>query len=84
MEKHQKEYGGKSGVMGEGRYLYNKYILVKDNKVSETTQQQIEFEKNFNKLNYETYEIEYLRGYNNGDAHFLKAVKGRYILRLKS
>lgn len=41
MEKHQKEYGGKGGVVGEGRYLYNKYILVKDNKVSDATQQQI-------------------------------------------
>lgn len=25
-----------------------------------------------------------MRGYNSGDAHFLKAVRGRYILRLKS
>lgn len=82
MEKHQKEYGGK-GAKAE-RYLINKYILVKDNANSDTTPYQVEFEKNFNRLNYETYEIEYLRGYNNGDAHFLKAVKGRYILRLKS
>jgi len=64
--------------------LYNKYILVKDNANSDTTPYQDAFEKDFNRLNYETYEIEYLRGYNNGDAHFLKAVKGRYILRLKS
>jgi len=25
-----------------------------------------------------------LKGYNSGDAHFLKAVRGRYILRFKS
>jgi len=81
-EKHQKEHGGKGGKIE--RYLTNKYILVKDNANSDTTPYQVEFEKNFNRLNYETYEIEYLRGYNNGDAHFLKAVKGRYILRLKS
>jgi hypothetical protein len=25
-----------------------------------------------------------MKGYNTGDAHFLRAVKGRYILRIKS
>ena len=45
---------------------------------------QDEFERDYKRLNYQTYEIEYLKGYNNGDAHFLKAVKGRYILRIKS
>lgn len=30
------------------------------------------------------YEIEYLKGYNKGEAHFLNLTKGRYILRLKS
>lgn len=64
--------------------MTNKYILVKDNSKSDTTPYQDEFERNYKRLHYETYEIEYLRGYNNGDAHFLKAVKGRYILRLKS
>lgn len=82
MEQHQKEYGGSDSKME--RYLVNKYILVKDNSKSDTTPAQIEYERNYKRLNYETYEIEYLRGYNNGDAHFLKAVKGRYILRLKS
>jgi hypothetical protein len=57
---------------------------VKDNANSDTTPSQIEFERDFKRLHYETYEIEYLKGYNNGDAHFLKAVKGRYILRFKS
>ncbi len=64
--------------------MTNKYILVKDNEKSDKTPDQEIFERDFNKLHYETYEIEYLKGYNNGDAHFLKAVKGRYILRLKS
>lgn len=25
-----------------------------------------------------------MKGYNTGDAHFLRAVRGRYILRIKS
>ena len=25
-----------------------------------------------------------MKGYNTGDAHFLRAVKGRYIIRVKS
>lgn len=58
--------------------------MVKDNAKSERTQAQIDFEKEYNRLHYETYEIEYLKGYNTGDAHFLKAVEGRYILRFKS
>lgn len=58
--------------------------MVKDNSVSDTTPEQLAYEKDYNRLHYETYEIEYLKGYNNGDAHFLKVVKGKYILRLKS
>ncbi len=58
--------------------------MVKDNNSSDTTPQQLAYEKEYNRLHYETYEIEYLKGYNNGDAHFLKVVKGKYILRLKS
>lgn len=58
--------------------------MVKDNNRSNTTPMQEQYEKEYNRLNYETYEIEYLKGYNSGDAHFLKAVKGRYILRFKS
>lgn len=42
MEKHNKEYGGKSGDKVE-RYLTNKYILVKDNANSDTTPEQVEF-----------------------------------------
>ena len=83
MERHEKEHGYSKGTKGE-RYLTNKYILVKDNAKSSTTPMQVEYEKEYNRLHYETYEIEYLKGYNSGDAHFLKAVKGRYILRLKS
>ena len=82
IERHEKEHGSK-GTKGE-RFLTNKYILVKDNARSNTTPMQVEYEKEYNRLHYETYEIEYLKGYNSGDAHFLKAVKGRYILRLKS
>jgi hypothetical protein len=33
---------------------------------------------------FSVYEIEYLKGYNKGDAHFISLEKGRYILRLKS
>jgi hypothetical protein len=33
---------------------------------------------------FTVYEIEYFKGYNKGDAHFLSLEKGRYILRLKS
>ena len=42
MEKHNKEYGGKSGDNIES-YLTNKYILVKDNANSDTTPEQVEF-----------------------------------------
>ena len=60
-------------------------MLVKENNSSGgTTPQQVSYEKEYNRLNYETYEIEYLKGYNNGDAHFLNVVKGKYILRFKS
>ncbi len=82
VEKHEKEHGSKGSKIE--RYLSNKYILVKDNSCSDTTPQQVNYEKEYNRLNYETYEIEYLKGYNNGDAHFLKVVKGKYILRFKS
>ena len=81
-EKHEKEHGSKGSKIE--RYLTNKYILVKDNSRSDTTPMQVDYEKEYNRLNFETYEIEYLKGYNTGDAHFLKAVKGRYILRFKS
>lgn len=33
---------------------------------------------------FSLYEIEYLKGYNKGEAHFLYLPKGRYILRFKS
>jgi len=59
-------------------------MLVKDNSKSKPTPSQVEYEKEYNKLNYETYEIEFLKGYNAGEGHFLNAVEGRFILRLKS
>ena len=33
---------------------------------------------------FTVYQIEYSKGYNKGDAHFLNLERGRYILRIKS
>lgn len=35
-------------------------------------------------MKYECYEIEFQKGYNRGDAHFLELEKGYYIIRLKT
>ena len=32
---------------------------------------------------YDNIDIEYLKGYNRGDARFLNLVKGTYILKIK-
>ena len=36
------------------------------------------------KSRYEAYEVEYLRGYNKGEAHFIMMQPGDYYFRLKS
>ena len=66
------------------RYLRCKYILMKDNSSAQNMKNQLNFDNDYNPLEYETYEIEYLKGYNAGDAHFLAVEAGRYILRIKS
>lgn len=59
--------------------MKSKYILIKDNKdlLNKIPNDEV-------RTRYETYEIEYLKGYNRGDAHFVSMSKGNYILRLKS
>lgn len=43
-----------------------------------------ESNKEYVEPRFKVYEIEYLTGYNKGEAHFLNIPKGRYILRFKS
>lgn len=43
-----------------------------------------ESNKDYVEPRFKVYEIEYLTGYNKGEAHFLTIPKGRYILRFKS
>lgn len=43
-----------------------------------------ESNKDYVEPRFKVYEIEYLTGYNKGEAHFLNIPKGRYILRFKS
>ena len=38
----------------------------------------------WNPPKYELYEIEYLQGYNRGDARFENIIPGRYILKIKT
>lgn len=40
--------------------------------------------KDYIEPRFKVYEIEYLTGYNKGEAHFLNIPRGRYILRFKS
>ena len=43
----------------------------------------MESEKDLDALDYDCYEIEFQKGYNKGEAHFLNLEKGWYILRIK-
>lgn len=62
------------------RYLRCRFILVKENNAGSPS---IFSEPDYNPPAYDTYEIEYLKGYNRGDARFLNVVKGTYILKIK-
>jgi hypothetical protein len=81
------------------RYLRNKYILVRDNQNGNESESIMASQINKSIINsniytsnaseyklprFTVYEIEYLKGYNKGDAHFLHLPRGRYILRFKS
>lgn len=41
-------------------------------------------EPEYNAPKYDVYEIEYLHGYNRGDARFENIVAGTYYLRIKT
>jgi hypothetical protein len=64
------------------RYLKVKYILVKDN---ETGQGRISYKSSpeYATPRYDIYDIEYLHGYNRGDARFEEIVPGDYYFRIK-
>jgi hypothetical protein len=63
------------------RYLKVKFILVKDNTTGRGSTQ---VEPEYNAPRYDVYEIEYLHGYNRGDARFENIVPGVYYLRIKT
>lgn len=64
---HSNSYTNSTSNLSDGkRYLKVKFILVKDNSVQGSHQ----IEPDYNAPPYDVYEIEYLQGYNRGDARF--------------
>lgn len=79
--RNQEEATAQGRTLNQGRYLKVKFLLAKELEFNETTQ-----DKNWAEYNppkYELYEVEYLHGYNRGDARFEDIVPGHYILRIK-
>ncbi len=77
-ERDINSYGGTSDG---SRYLKVKFVLVKDNS---TGRGSVMAEPEYNPPKYDVYEIEYLHGYNRGDARFENIVTGTYYLRIKT
>lgn len=51
---------------------------------SQIKESTLKFKGKFGNLKYDCYEVDYKKGYNRGDAHFIKIIPGKYILRIKS
>ena len=63
------------------RYLKVKFILVRDTTTGVSS---TKTEAGYNAPRYDVYEIDYLHGYNRGDARFENIVPGTYYLRIKT
>lgn len=83
----QSRYQGQSnsksfGVDDDGkRFLKVKFILVKDNSTGRGSTRS---DPEYNAPQYDVYQIEYLHGYNRGDARFQNIMAGTYYLRIKT
>ena len=53
------------------------------NDYDRSRRERLNNEKALLPLDYDCYEIEYQKGYNKGEAHFLNLEKGWYLLRIK-
>ena len=78
-EEEQKAQGRKGDHQ---RYLKVKFLLAKELGANEETKE--DTWKDYKKPKYELYDIEYLKGYNRGDAKFINIVPGRYIFKIKT